>query len=160
MINWILNLPAEIAVLTAAAFPILELRGAIPLGFYLKLSLTKIFFLSILGNLLPVIPLMFALEPVSWRLRKIPFLKRFFDWLFENTKKKADVVQKYEALGLALFVAIPLPLTGAWSGAVAATLFRIKFRYAFAAIFAGVIIAAIIVTALCLLGKITWNVYR
>jgi uncharacterized membrane protein len=103
---------------------------------------------------------MFLLNPVSERLRKFPLCKRFFDWLFERTKKKADVIQKYEALGLAIFVAIPLPMTGAWSGAVAASLFKIRFRYAFPAIFLGVIGAAIIVTILCLLGKITWSMVQ
>ena len=63
------------------------------------------------------------------------------------------LVEKYEALGLALFVAIPLPVTGAWTGCIAASLFKIRFRYAFPAICVGVFIAAIIVTLLTLVGK-------
>lgn len=155
--EWIFKLPKEISVILVGMLPIFELRGAIPLGFYFGLPLVKNFMLSILGNMLPIIPFMFLLNPVSEYLRRIPLWKRFFDWLFERTKNKADVVQKYEALGLAIFVAIPLPMTGAWSGAIAASLFKIKFRYAFAAIFLGVIGAAIIVTILCLIGKITWS---
>jgi len=147
-------------VIIVGMLPIFELRGALPLGFYLELPLAKNFTLSVLGNMLPVIPLMFFLNPVSERLRRIPLWKRFFDWLFERTKKKADVIQKYEALGLAIFVAIPLPMTGAWSGAIAASLFKIRFRYAFPAIFLGVIGAAVIVTILCLLGKLTWGMVR
>ncbi|MFH1441581.1 MAG: small multi-drug export protein, partial [Candidatus Omnitrophota bacterium] len=68
-----------------------------------------------------------------------------------------DTVQKYEALGLAIFVAIPLPITGAWSGVVAASLFKIKFRYAFIAILAGVLSAGLIVSSLCQLGIISWK---
>jgi len=66
-------------------------------------------------------------------------------------------VQRYEALGLAIFVAIPLPMTGAWSGVVAASLFKIRFRYAFIAIVAGVIGAGLIVSMLCVLGIISWK---
>lgn len=156
--EWLFKLPKEISVVVVGMLPIFELRGALPLGFYLGLPLAKNFTLSILGNMLPIIPLMYLLNPVSEYLRRIPLWKRFFDWLFERTKKKADVIQKYEALGLAIFVAIPLPMTGAWSGAIAASLFKIKFRYAFPAIFLGVIGAGIIVTLLCLLGKISWSV--
>jgi len=158
--EWFLKLPKEISVILLGMLPIFELRGALPLGFYLGLPLAKNFMLSVLGNMLPIIPLMFLLNPVSDRLRRIPLWKRFFDWLFERTKKKADVIQKYEALGLAIFVAIPLPMTGAWSGAIAASLFKIRFRYAFPAIFLGVVGAAIIVTILCLLGKLTWGMVR
>ncbi|MDP2943734.1 MAG: small multi-drug export protein [Candidatus Omnitrophota bacterium] len=158
--EWLFKLPKEISVIVVGMLPIFELRGALPLGFYLGLPLAKNFTLSVLGNMLPVIPLMLLLNPVSERLRRIPLWKRFFDWLFERTKKKADVIQKYEALGLAIFVAIPLPMTGAWSGAIAASLFKIRFRYAFPAIFLGVVGAAVIVTILCLLGKLTWGMVR
>lgn len=75
--------------------------------------------------------------------------RRFFDWFFERTKKKAAIIEKYEALGLAIFVAVPLPGTGVWAGAVAAMLFKIRFRYAALAITAGMIIAGIIVSMVC-----------
>ena len=105
----------------------------------------------------PVAPALFLLEPVSHKLRRFKIWSRFFDWLFERTKKKSDSIQKYEALGLAIFVAIPLPMTGAWSGVVAASLFKIKFRYAFIAIVAGVIGAGLIVSILCTLGIMGWK---
>jgi len=155
--EWIFKLPHEIAVILVGMLPIFELRGAIPLGFYFGLPVLKNFTLSVLGNMIPVVPLLFLLTPVSERLRRIPLWNRFFDWLFERTKKKADLIQKYEALGLALFVAVPLPMTGAWSGVIAASLFKIRFRYAFPAIFIGVILAGIIVTIFCMLGKMSWS---
>jgi uncharacterized membrane protein len=74
-------------------------------------------------------------------------LGRFFQWLFERTKAKGGIVERYEALGLMLFVAIPLPVTGAWTGTVAAFIFQIKRKYAFPSIIAGVCIAGVIVSA-------------
>ncbi len=147
-------LSKELAVLVAAALPISELRGAIPLAmFKMGFSPLKSYIISVLGNFLPVIPLLFFLQPISDFLRRLPVFERFFNWLFERTKKKASLVEKFEALGLILFVAIPLPITGAWTGCVAATLFKIKFRYAVLAIFTGIILAGIIVSGLCVAGK-------
>lgn len=152
IINWLKEIPKEYMVMIAGALPISELRGAIPLALSLGMPMAKAFWLSILGNIIPVAPALFLLEPVSNKLRKFKIWSRFFDWLFERTKKKADTIQKYEALGLAIFVAVPLPMTGAWSGVVAASLFKIRFRYAFIAIALGVIGAGLIVSALCALG--------
>ncbi len=141
----------ELKVLGLAASPIFELRASIPLGFYLwgQDQIAKIFLLSIIGNFIPIIPLLIFLEPVSNKLRNFFLWKKFFDWFFEKTKKKASLVQKYEALGLALFVAIPLPGSGIWTGSVAALLFKIKFRYAFIAITIGMITAGVLVSLVC-----------
>ena len=157
IINWLKDVPKEYIVMLVGALPISELRGAIPLALSFGMPMSKAFWLSVIGNSIPVIPALFLLEPVSNRLRRFKIWSRFFDWLFERTKKKADTIQKYEALGLAIFVAIPLPMTGAWSGVVAASLFKIRFRYAFIAIIAGVIGAGLIVSVLCGLGIISWK---
>ena len=143
----------ELIVFLLGLLPISEVRGAIPAGLAFGMPLKKVILLSVIGNLLPVIPMLFLFEPVSNRLRNFKPCKKFFDWFFERTKKKAGLIQKYEALGLAIFVGIPLPMTGAWTGCVAASLFKIKFRYAFIAIVVGVFMAAAIVTAVCLFGK-------
>ena len=140
-----------------SALPIAELRGGIPLGLSFGMPLSKVFWLSILGNVSFIIPALFLFEPVTRRLRNFKIWARFFEWVFERTKKKADSIQKYEALGLAIFVAIPLPMTGAWSGVIAASLFKIRFRYAVIAITAGVLGAGIIVSALCGLGMLSWR---
>jgi uncharacterized membrane protein len=152
IISWLKDIPKEILVMLIGAIPVLELRWAIPQALWWKMSLFKTFWLAVLGNMLPVAPVLFLLEPVSNKLRTCKIWSRFFDWLAERTKKKADIIQKYEAIGLALFVAVPLPGTGAWTGCLAASLFKIKFRYAFVAIAAGVIGAGVIVLALCMLG--------
>jgi len=157
IISWLSVLPKEFVVLIVSALPVAELRGALPLALYYGMSFGKAYWLSVLGNISIIVPALFLLEPVSRRLRRFPFWSRFFDWLFERTKKRANTVQRYEALGLALFVAIPLPITGAWTGVVAATLFKIRFRYAFMALVAGVMTAGLIVLALCQLGIMSWE---
>jgi len=151
--NSLVTLNKEIAVVVLAAMPVSELRGAIPLGLALEFSPVKTYLLAVAGNLLPVIPILFLLQPVSNRLRHIKMFERFFNRLFERTKKKAKLVEKFEILGLILFVAIPLPVTGAWTGCVAATLFKVRFRYAFLAIFLGIIIAGSVMLGLSLAGK-------
>lgn len=157
VLNWLKDIPKEYIVMIVGALPISELRGAIPLALYYGMPIAKAFWLSVLGNISFIAPALFLFEPVSSRLRRFKLWSRFFDWVFERTKKNADTVQKYEALGLAIFVAVPLPMTGAWSGVIAASLFKIKFRYAFIAIVAGVIGAGLIVTALCGLGILSWK---
>lgn len=152
-------MPNEWITVIIAALPIVELRGSIPAALVMGLSPAKAFFLSILGNSLPIMPVLFLLEPVSNALRKFKIWARFFDWLFERTKAKGDLIQKYEAIGLALFVAVPLPMTGAWSGCIAASLFKIKFRYALPAIFLGVVGAGIIVLTVCLFGKGAFSIF-
>lgn len=153
IVNALKGIPKEWVTIIIAALPISELRGSIPVALMMGIAPMKAFSLSILGNLLPVIPALLLLEPVSNALMRFKPWKRFFDWLFERTRSKGDLIQKYEALGLMLFVAVPLPMTGAWSGCIAASLFRIKFRYAFPAIFLGVLLAGLIVMTVCLFGK-------
>lgn len=157
IISWLNGIPKEYAVMIIGALPVSELRGAIPLALSFGMPLFKAFWLAVLGNFIFIAPALFLFAPVSNKLRKFKLWAHFFDWVFERTKKKADVIQKYEALGLAIFVAIPLPMTGAWSGVIAASLFKIRFRYAFIAITSGVIIAGLLVSALCALGILSWK---
>ncbi len=144
--------PREVITLIIAALPIAEVRGSIPLALAMKMAPLSAFFWSVAGNSLIIAPILFLLEPVSNKLRRFKLWRNFFDWLFERTRKRGEVIQRYEAIGLMIFVSIPLPVTGAWTGCVAASLFKIRFRYAFAAIFAGVIIAASVVMTACLFG--------
>ncbi|NQT89836.1 MAG: small multi-drug export protein [Candidatus Omnitrophica bacterium] len=153
LISYLASLPKELTTFVLAMLPVSELRGAIPFGLASGLGLPKVLALAIIGNLVPVIPILFLLKPVSEYLRKFWLFKKFFDWLFERTRRKAKLVERYEFLGLILFVAIPLPVTGAWTGCVAAGLFKIRLRYAILAIAIGVCLAAVIVTVVCAVGK-------
>jgi len=157
ILQWLKELPKEHVVMIVGALPISELRGAIPLGLSFGMPLAKAFWLSVLGNCIIVPFALFLFEPVTGVLRKFKIWSKFFDWVFERTRKNSDAIQKYEALGLVIFVAIPLPITGAWSGIIAASLFKIRFRYAFLAIVSGVICAGLIVSALCALGILSWK---
>lgn len=141
-------LPTELIVVVISAVPIIELRGGIPFAFMAGLSFPEALFYSILGNLLPVIPILILFRPLSSFLMRFSLYKSFFDWLYKRTMTKSKNVEKYGALGLILFTAVPLPTTGAWTAGLLAILFFIPFRAAFIAIFTGVLIAGVGVSAL------------
>ena len=104
--------------------------------------------------MLPVPFILLLLGPVSALCMKVPVGKRFFDWLFARTRRKTADIEKYEFWGLAIFVAIPLPATGAWTGAMAGWLLGLHFFRSLLSIFIGVLVAGVIMTALSLLGWI------
>lgn len=131
--------------------PIAELRGAIPWALAAPpigggLSWPVAYALAVFGNYLPVIPLLLFFEKFYIMLDKFSPFHRFFEWLFARTQRRGKVVEKYKALGLIIFVGIPLPVTGAWTGTLAAFIFGIKNRVAFPAILAGILMAGAIVT--------------
>jgi len=146
--------PEEILeVLLVAASPIAELRAAIPLAILtFDFPWYHALLLAIIGNLLPVPFILLFLDTATRLLSRAPLFKKWLDWLFERTRRRGKIIERYKRIGLVLFVAIPLPVTGAWTGSLAAVLFGVSFKYAFISIFAGVIIAGIIVTCLTLLG--------
>lgn len=136
-------LPTELIVVVLSAMPILELRGGIPFAFFAGLSYGEALFYGILGNLLPIIPILILFRPLSTFLMRFPLYKRFYEWLYSRTMSKSKNVEKYGALGLILFTAVPLPTTGAWTACLAAILFFIPFRAAVIAISTGVVISGI-----------------
>lgn len=138
---------SEVITTIIAMLPIAELRGAIPWALTLgDLSWTSAVPFAILGNMIPIPFILLLLGPVSNFLMRWRFFDRFFNWLFERTRKRSATIQKYKALGLILFVAIPLPVTGAWTGSIAAFLFGIRFWPAMVCVFLGVCIAATVMT--------------
>ena len=158
MVEHLSALPQPLITFLIATLPVSELRGAIPWALTAGgLGWQQAYFYAVMGNFLPVIPLLLLLEPVSLRLRKYSIWDRFFTWLFERTRRRSRLVERYEALGLALFVAIPLPVTGAWTGTVAAFLFGIRFKLAVPAILAGIFMAGVVVTlaSLGVLGAVS-----
>ena len=128
--------------------PILELRGAIPLGAVAGLPPLTACAAAILGNLVPVPFIMLLVRRVFRWLRKTAFFGPRIDWLERRAHLKGRLVRKYRLPGLILLVAIPLPGTGAWTGALVAALLDIRLRNAFPAITAGVVIAGGIITLL------------
>ena len=103
------------------------------------------------------IPFLLALyDPVVKLVSKVGWIKRLADWFFKYTRRRGGLVEKYGWIGLAVFVGIPLPITGAWTGSVLAYLMGIEYKRALLATFLGVIIAATIVTIFCVVG---WDAY-
>lgn len=139
----------EFITLLISMLPISELRGAIPIaiGVY-NMSVLSAFFWAVLGNIIPVIFILWLLERVSNFLsHHIYFFNRFFVWLFENTRRNhLKKFERWRDLALVILVAIPLPFTGAWTGALAAFVFGIPIRRAFPLIVLGVLTAGIIVS--------------
>ena len=140
---------AELEIFLIAMTPIFELRGSIPaaLSVY-DLSIWSAYFISVVGNLVPVVFILLLLESVSGYLgRHSQLFSRFFTWLFERTRRKHEAkFERWQEFALVIFVAIPLPFTGAWTGSLCAFVFGIPFKKAFPLISFGVIIAGLIVT--------------
>ncbi len=140
-------LPPEWTTLVISMLPIVELRGAIPYAIGVAhLPWPEAYLLAVAGNLVPVVPILLLIGPVTRWLDRLPGFGRFFEWLFARTRRKSGPVDRYGPWGLALFVAIPLPATGAWTGALLAFLLGIRFRRSFPAITAGVLVAGMVVT--------------
>ena len=128
--------------------PVLELRGAIPLGVAAGLPPLTACAAAILGNIVPVPFIMLLVRRVFRWLRKTAFLGPKIDWLERRAHLKGRLVRRYRLPGLLLLVAVPLPGTGAWTGALVATLLDIRLRHAFPAIAVGVVIAGVLITLL------------
>jgi uncharacterized membrane protein len=139
--------------------PVVELRLAIPMGVSLGLSIWQAAVISVLGNILPV-PFIIAFIRVvmDWLRTKSKTMQRFVQWLeAKGTGPKANRVRQFEFWGLLLFVAIPLPGTGAWTGALVAALLDVRMKRALPPIITGVVVAAVIVS-LATAGVVTFLV--
>ncbi|RLC55157.1 MAG: small multi-drug export (modular protein) [Candidatus Cloacimonadota bacterium] len=145
----LINVSSEVKVFLIAMIPIFELRGAIPIGILkYELPLWKVIPIALAGNMFPIFFILLFFDIITKICFKIPFLKKLLEAIFARTRRKTEVIQKYEEIGLMLFVAIPLPITGAWTGSLAAYLFGLKFWKSILFIFMGVCIAAVVVTFL------------
>lgn len=141
------NLNAVLLTFGTAMVPVLELRGAIPVGVATGLSPLAACAIAVLGNMVPVPFILLLIRRIFDWLRGTRFGPKI-DWLERRAHLKGRVVRKYRLPGLIILVAIPLPGTGAWTGALVAALLDIRMRHAVPAIFLGVAIAGAIVTVL------------
>ncbi|KAI4314220.1 hypothetical protein L6164_027153 [Bauhinia variegata] len=141
--------PAEVVVFTVATLPVLELRGTIPVGSWMQLKPGILTILAILGNMVPVPFIILYLKRfASFLATRSPSASRFLDMLFERAKEKAGPVEDFQWLGLMLFVAVPFPGTGAWTGAFIASILDMPFWPAVSANFFGVVFAGLLVNLL------------
>ncbi|KAF5177252.1 Integral membrane hpp family protein [Thalictrum thalictroides] len=137
--------PDEAVVFALATLPVVELRGAIPVGYWLQLKPWLLTVLSVLGNMVPVPFIILYLKRfASFLARSNPSASRFLDLLFEKAREKAGPIEEFQWLGLMLFVAVPFPGTGAWTGAIIASILDMPFWSAFSANFFGVVLAGLL----------------
>lgn len=136
----------ELCVFMCSMLPIIELRGGIPLAAGLGLPWYAAFPLAVAGNLLPVpFILLFMNAILNW-MKRVKGLCRFANWLERKAEKNRAKVEKYSFWGLCLFVAIPIPGTGAWTGSLIASVIRTKFSKAMLSVTLGVLIAGVLLT--------------
>ncbi len=140
------NLPLHWVVFFTSVIPITELRAAIPFGIAYGLHPFTAFIFGVLGNLLPI-PFIILFWPFIYRaFYKIPFMRRFLEHYVDRAREKGRTMEKYGALGLMLFVGIPLPITGVWTGSLISYLLGLNPLYSFLSLAGGVLISATIVT--------------
>jgi uncharacterized membrane protein len=151
--------PEWFQIFFGSMIPWIESRYIIPYALWeFNWDLWQVFPLAILGNMLPIPFVLLFFKFVEKFLRKFRFWTKVMDWLFKRTRERADgKIIKYEYLGLIMFVAVPLPFTGAWTGSLIAYLFDLKFSKSVLTILLGVIISATITVILYSTGLILWS---
>ena len=138
----------SIWVFFISMLPVVELRGAIPAAAVAGIDWHVAYLLCVVGNMLPVpFILLFIRRLLIWMNTK-PRLKRFAGWIEDHAMKRSSRIGRFEVLGLILFVAIPIPGTGAWTGAIIAALLDIRMKTALPALLIGVLAAGILVSGI------------
>lgn len=141
------TLPKELIVFIISMIPILELRGSILAAGFLKMEFLSTFIIAVIGNMLPIPFILMFIDKIFAWLKKTR-LKNVVEKLENKAMSKSDQITKYGRWGLLLFVGIPLPGTGAWTGALIASMLRMKKRESLPFIFLGVILAGLIMSLL------------
>lgn len=152
LLQFVENVPHEVATVFLSMIPVAELRFAIPwaiLGY--EMTPLSAFFYAVVGNLIPVPFIILFIRRIFAWMKKFKIFKKIIEKLEERGTSKIEAVEKYKFWGLFLFVAIPLPGTGAWTGALIAGLMDMRLKKALPSIILGVITAGIVVTILSLL---------
>jgi uncharacterized membrane protein len=141
-----MELGEVLGVILVSALPISELRGGIPLALYYGFHPLQAYLLCVVGNALPVPFLLLFLERIGKVAERFDLTQRIYGVFVERSKRKRDLIEKYGYAGLTIFVAIPLPITGAWTGSLLAFLLGLRVIKSFSFIFIGILIAGIIVS--------------
>lgn len=138
----------HLGVLVCSMIPVVELRGAIPLGAGLGLPWWESYILSVIGNMIPVpFILLFIRKILEWMCAsKLKFFNKLGNWINRKAEKNRGKIEKYSFWGVCFFVAVPLPVTGAWTGSLVAATIEMKFWKAFLSCLFGVMIAGVIMT--------------
>lgn len=142
------KMPAELTAFLISLMPILEIRGGMIAARLLELPFWKAFLICYAGNMIPLPFIILFIRKIFEFLRRFGFFRRIIEKLEHKTEKNKEKVLKYEAWGLLLFVAIPLPGTGGWTGALMAALLDIRLKKSLPIIALGVLIAGLIMSGL------------
>ena len=144
-------------IVMVSSFPITELRFSIPYYILFKSVDWKIAFTySIIGNILIGALIVYVIGPLMYYLKKYSFFAKPINYILDRTKTKSRLVDNFKTLGLIVFIGIPLPFTGVWTGSLAGYLFSIPKKKVILGIVLGVLMSATIVTAITLLGNEIW----
>lgn len=151
--------PDWFKILFGSMIPFLESRYIIPYAMWeFNWQWWEVFPLALVGNILPIPFVLIFFKYIEKYLRKFIFWANLMDKIFDRTRKKANKkIERYETLGLLLFVAIPLPFTGAWTGSLIAYLFDLNFYKSLIVILLGIIISGSIMIVLYSTGLIIWG---
>ncbi len=136
----------EIIVFILSMTPLIELRGGVIAGYFYDFSLAKTLLITISANLIPIPFIIIFIKQIFKFMQKHNILSSFIDKLKKRAMSKSDKIEKLEFWGLLFYVGIPLPGTGAWTGALIASLLNIEFKKAMFAIFCGILLAATIMS--------------
>lgn len=140
------NIPPVIVTFIISLFPILECRGGLIAAKLLSVPFLPAFAATLLGNILPIPFILLFINKIFEWLKKVPGINKIIFWLEEHTLKKKAQIDKYGPWGLLLFVAIPLPGTGGWTGALLASLLHIEKKKSLPIIVFGIFIAGLIMS--------------
>jgi uncharacterized membrane protein len=146
----------EMIVFVISMVPILELRGGLLAASVLNIDIVKAIWLCVIGNIIPVPFILLLITPIFNWLKQTKTFRPLVEKLESRAMGKSDQIEKYEFWGLVLFVGIPLPGTGAWTGSLIASLLGIRFKKAFPAVVLGIAMATVIMSVVSygLLGAI------
>ena len=140
-------IPVTFRILILAALPILEQKAAIPVGIIAGLPVWEVYILTLIGAIIPSPFIIWFIEHIFVFLRRYPIMDKIITKFEEKTRGKSANIQKYKLLGLFMFVAIPLPGTGVWTGSLAAALLGLGKKSAVMAVFMGAVVCGLIILA-------------
>ena len=136
----------EITVFIISMVPILELRGGLIAASLLQIPIIKAIWYCVIGNIIPVPFILLLFTPIFAWLKQTSLFRPLVEKLEHKAMGKSEQIEKYQFWGLVLFVGIPLPGTGAWTGSLIASLLGVKFKKAFPAVILGIVMATIIMS--------------
>ena len=153
IMSWVISalsghVSREMIVFIISMVPILELRGGLLAASVLNINITRALWICIIGNILPIPFILLLIRKILDWMKLVKVFRPIALWLENKAMSKKDQIEKYGFWGLVLFVGIPLPGTGAWTGSLIAALLRVRFKTAFAAILIGIVIATVIMSIL------------